>query len=145
MELSCKSQYALLALLELATHYEDAEPMQIRQIAAGQNIPDRYLEQLLATLRRSHLVRSQRGARGGYLLAIEPWHITLFDVVRCIEGFDGEANAKDCQSQTVEGTVVGEIWQEVRETAYSVLQKYTIQDLRERRDERNQLNLMYYI
>ncbi|HLO86656.1 MAG TPA: Rrf2 family transcriptional regulator, partial [Nostocaceae cyanobacterium] len=52
MELSCKSEYAILALLEMATHYESGEPMQIRQIAAQQNIPDRYLEQLLATLRR---------------------------------------------------------------------------------------------
>lgn len=145
VELSCKSQYALLALLELASHYDDGEPMQIRQIAAGQNIPDRYLEQLLATLRRSDLVRSQRGAKGGYLLATEPWHITLFDVVCSIEGLDGDAHGKDYQSQTVEDTVVAEIWQEVRETAYAVLQKYTIQDLRERRDDRNQLSLMYYI
>ena len=49
MEISCKSEYALLALLELAGHYDGGEPLQIRQIAAEQNIPDRYLEQLLAT------------------------------------------------------------------------------------------------
>ena len=56
MELSCKSEYAILALLELASHYQKGEPLQIRQIAAQQNIPDRYLEQLLATLRRGRLV-----------------------------------------------------------------------------------------
>ena len=81
VELSCKSEYALLALIELATHYSSGEPLQIRQIAAQQNIPDRYLEQLLATLRRYGLVRSQRGAKGGYLLAREPWKITLLEVV----------------------------------------------------------------
>ena len=53
MELSCKSEYALLALLELARHYDQGEPIQIRQISAQQHIPDRYLEQLLAILRRA--------------------------------------------------------------------------------------------
>lgn len=52
VELSCKNEYAILALIELAAHHTSGEPLQIRQIAAQQNIPDRYLEQLLAALRR---------------------------------------------------------------------------------------------
>src|SRR5689334_17765944 len=88
VELSCKSEYALLALLEMATHYESGEPMQIRQIAAQQNIPDRYLEQLLATLRRAGIVKSQRGSKGGYLLSREPWKITLLQILECLEGLD---------------------------------------------------------
>jgi Rrf2 family protein len=60
VELSCKSEYAILALLELAAQYAIGEPLQIRQIATQQQIPDRYLEQLLATLRRAGLVRSQQ-------------------------------------------------------------------------------------
>ena len=69
MELSCKSEYALLALIELAVHHSKGEPLQIRQIAAQQGIPDRYLEQLLATLRRGGTgaiaTRSQRGLLPG--------------------------------------------------------------------------------
>ncbi|HEY9738507.1 MAG TPA: Rrf2 family transcriptional regulator [Trichocoleus sp.] len=143
MELSCKSEYALLALLELSAQYASGEPMQIRQIAAQQNIPDRYLEQLLATLRRAGLVRSQRGARGGYLLSRDPWKITLFEIVSCIEGFD-QADPDKAPS-TPEGLVIGDVWQEARQAAEAILQKCTLQDLLERRNARQQLDIMYYI
>jgi Rrf2 family transcriptional regulator, cysteine metabolism repressor len=126
VELSCKSEYALLALIELSVHYGQGEPLRICQIAAEQNIPDRYLEQLLATLRRSGFVKSQRGAKGGYLLTREPWKVTLLDVVSCIEGF--EAKAK-----------------EVRHAAEATLEKYTLQDLVDKRNAHQQVDLMYYI
>lgn len=145
MELSCKSEYALLALLELATHYHSGEPLQIRQIAAQQNIPDRYLEQLLATLRRGGLVKSQRGAKGGYILAREPWKITLLEVLGCLEGLDACSSEDDANPKTVESTVVEEIWQEARQAANLVLQKYTLKDLCEQLAARRQLNIMYYI
>ena len=145
MELSCKSEYALLALVELATHYQSGEPLQIRQIAAQQNIPDRYLEQLLATLRRCGLVRSQRGAKGGYILGREPWKITLLEVVCCLEGSDSQSSESDVAPKTVESAVVREIWHEGHQAANSVLQKYTLQDLCEKRDARRQLDIMYYI
>ncbi len=145
MELSCKSEYALLALLELATHYQSNEPLQIRQIANQQNIPDRYLEQLLATLRRGGLVKSQRGAKGGYILAREPRKITLLEVFGCLEGLDVPDCEQDTNSKTVESGVVQEIWQEARQAANLVLQKYTLQDLCEQRTARRQLDIMYYI
>ncbi len=145
MELSCKTEYALLALLELADRYNEGEPLQIRQIAAQQNIPDRYLEQLLATLRRGGLVRSQRGAKGGYLLAREPWKITLLDIITCLEGMEPKPSENDTTPKTVESGVVGEIWQEVHQAVNSVLQQHTLQDLCEKRDARRQLDIMYYI
>lgn len=145
MELSCKSEYALLALLELTAHYNEAEPLQIRQIAAEQNIPDRYLEQLLATLRRAGIVRSQRGAKGGYLLAREPRKITLLEVIACIEGSDAQPAESERGTKSVEGTVIREIWWEAGQAANAVLQKYTLKDLAEKRDARKQLDIMYYI
>jgi len=145
MELSCKTSYALLALLELAAVYQGGETLQIRQIAAMQDIPDRYLEQLLATLRRGNLVKSQRGAKGGYTLAREAWQISLLDVVNCLEGADSQPGAKDACPTNLEMAVIGEIWQEVHITANSVLQKYTIKDLLEKRNARKQLDIMYYI
>ncbi len=144
MELSCKSEYALLALIELSVHYSKGEPLRICQMAAEQSIPDRYLEQLLATLRRAGFVKSQRGAKGGYLLTREPWKITLLDVVSCIEGF--EAKAKEVKLPvTMEGAVVSEVWQEVRQAAEARLEKYTLQDLVDKRNARQQVDLMYYI
>ena len=145
MELSCKTEYALLALLELAGQYNAAEPLQIKQIAATQHIPDRYLEQLLATLRRGGLVKSQRGAKGGYLLGREPWKITLLDLVNCLEGSDAQSSTKETIHKSVESAVIDEIWKEVNETAYQVLHSYTLQDLCEKRDARRQLDIMYYI
>ncbi len=145
VELSCKSEYAILALLELADRYDEGEPMQIRQIAAEQSIPDRYLEQLLATMRRCGLIRSQRGAKGGYILAREPWKITLLEIINCLEGSDFDRSEKDSPAQTVESAVIWEVWQEARSIANSVLQKYTLQDMCEKRNGRRQLNFMYYI
>ena len=144
MELSCKCEYALLALLELATQYNEGEPLQIRQIATQQNIPDRYLEQLLATLRRGGLVKSQRGAKGGYILAREPWKITLLEVLNCLEGLD-PSPSEAANRRTVEITVVQEIWHEAAQAANLVLQKYTLQDLCDQRAARRQLDIMYYI
>ncbi|MGB3614653.1 MAG: Rrf2 family transcriptional regulator [Elainellaceae cyanobacterium] len=143
MRLSTKSEYALLALLELAGHYSTGEPLQIRQIAADQSIPDRYLEQLLAILRRAGLVRSQRGAKGGYLLAREPRNISLLDVLRCVEGLTPQTTSP---SETSPSTVVVHtVWREAQEAADTVLQGYTLQDLAEQCAAQRQVDIMYYI
>ncbi len=146
VELSLKCEYALLALLELAQGFATESPLQIRHIAKQQNIPDRYLEQLLATLRRHGLVRSQRGSKGGYLLAKDPWQISVLDVVRCIEGneFDPTSEA----SHTVAPprvAVVRELWQVAQEAAEGVLARCTLKDLCERERQRQLSTTMYYI
>ncbi|MFN6560431.1 MAG: RrF2 family transcriptional regulator [Nostoc sp. ChiSLP01] len=145
MELSCKCEYAILALLEIAAHYESGEPLQIREIATQQNIPDRYLEQLLATLRRGGIVKSQRGAKGGYLLIREPRKIILFEILECLEGLEVRGREEDLNPKKVDSSVIEEIWQEASRAANSVLQKYTLQDLCEKIDSRRQLDIMYYI
>ncbi|MEO0406304.1 MAG: Rrf2 family transcriptional regulator [Cyanobacteria bacterium P01_A01_bin.135] len=143
MQLSTKSEYALLALLELAGHYATGEPLQIRQIAADQAIPDRYLEQLLATLRRSGLVRSQRGAKGGYLLAREPWNISLLEVLSSVEGLGTQAPLPPTAS--LSSLVVHGVWREAQEAADTVLKGYTLQDLATQREAKQQADIMYYI
>ncbi|MDZ8105816.1 MAG: Rrf2 family transcriptional regulator [Nostoc sp. DedQUE12a] len=145
MELSCKCEYAILALLEIAAHYQSGEPLQIREIATQQNIPDRYLEQLLATLRRGGIVKSQRGSKGGYLLTREPQKIILFEILECLEGQDVKACQEDLNSKKVESSLIEEIWQEASHAANSVLQKYTLQDLCEKINSRRQLDIIYYI
>jgi Rrf2 family protein len=145
MELSNKSEYAILSLIALAACYSTGESLQIREIAARQNIPNRYLEELLATLRRGGLIKSIRGVKGGYVLARDPHKITLLDAFRCIEGLDTDVGDRNSISQTVETEVIQEMWQEARQAAFSVLQKYTLQDLCEERKKRRQMELMYYI
>ena len=134
----------MLALLELANHYNTGEPLQIRQIAALQNIPGRYLEQLLANLRRGGLIKGLHGAKGGYVLARSPQKITLLDALCCVEGSD-VTGVKKTSCKTLEATLVQEIWHEASQAANSVLQNYTLQDLCERRTARQQMELMYYI
>jgi Rrf2 family protein len=100
--------------------------------------------QLLMTLRRSGLVRSQRGAKGGYLLAREPRQITLLEVLACLEGTKN-LEPEGQTSPTPENSVLEEVWQKANTAAIAVLQRYTLEDLCEKRDERRRSNDMYYI
>ncbi len=140
MQLSCKSEYALLALFELAQHHSDNEPLQIKQIATSQGIPERYLEQLLAVLRRQGFVKSVRGAKGGYLLSREPWQINLYDVIQSIDGQESGQTI-----MTVEGNIVQAVWQKACDAAIAMLQAQTLQDLCDERQRRQQTAVMYYI
>ena len=88
MNLSAKSEYACLAMLELAKEYDSGEPVQLRRIAAEHGIPGRFLVQILLQLKGASLVASTRGAGGGYRLARSPQEITLADVIDAIEGDD---------------------------------------------------------
>ena len=143
MELSSRVKYALLALLELASHQAQGDYLQIDQIAAGHQIPDRYLAQLLMTLRRGGLVRSQRGAKGGYFLAKEPREITVQEVLTCLEGYN--SLALNSQSATPEMAVIEAVWQEAITAAIAVFRRHTLQDLLDKRDEGQRSNPMYYI
>ncbi|MGH7999936.1 MAG: RrF2 family transcriptional regulator [Brasilonema sp.] len=145
MELSNKTDYAILSLIALVACYSTGESLQIREIAARQNIPNRYLEELLATLRRGGLIKSIRGVKGGYVLAREPQKITLLDAFHCMEGLDADVPNKNSTLTSVETEVIQEVWQEARQAAYSVLQKYTLHDLYEQRAKQRQMENMYYI
>jgi Rrf2 family transcriptional regulator, cysteine metabolism repressor len=148
VELSLKSEYAILALLELANHFASAQPLQSRQIASQRNIPDRYLEHLLATLRRNGLVRSQRGSRGGYILAREPWSISVLDIIRCIEGSDSSSSTANGQKSNLDEqaiSVVRELWQAAQKAATDVLINCTLKDLYEQEKQRQLSTTMYYI
>jgi Rrf2 family protein len=146
VELSCKSEYVLLALIELTITYTSNEPLQIKQIAARQRIPERYLEQLLASLRRCGLVKSQRGPKGGYLLAREPENITLLEIISCIEGVETHHQERQCSDpKNSECAAIQDVWEEACQAADRILAGYTLQDLVKKRDEKGQLNLMYYI
>ncbi|TLP39159.1 RrF2 family transcriptional regulator [Arcobacter arenosus] len=83
--ISTKGVYGLTAMYQLSKHKEDT-PVQIKEISSSANIPQNYLEQLLSKLRRAELVRSIRGARGGYILAKEPKDILVKDILIALEG-----------------------------------------------------------
>ena len=83
--ISTKGVYGLSAMYELSKHEMDS-PMQIKEISSNANIPQNYLEQLLSKLRRAELVKSIRGAKGGYILAREAKDILVRDILIALEG-----------------------------------------------------------
>jgi Rrf2 family transcriptional regulator, cysteine metabolism repressor len=85
MRLTAKSEYGVLAMIELAVRYGQG-PASAREIAELRGIPARFLEQLFVSLRRAELVTAVRGARGGFVLARDPAEVTTLDVVEALEG-----------------------------------------------------------
>ena len=85
MNLSVKGEYALQAIFDLSVQRQ-GEPVKIAEIARRQQIPQKFLELILATLKQGGFVESRRGAEGGYLLARSPESITVGEVLRFIEG-----------------------------------------------------------
>lgn len=102
MRLTAKSEYGLLAMIELSCRY-GAGPASAREIAERRGIPARFLEQLFVALRRADLVTAVRGARGGFILAREPKDITVLEIVEALEGSlsasvcDGERSSECTQ------------------------------------------------
>lgn len=144
--LSCRCKYALSALVELATLYPSGEPLQSREIARRQNIPDDYLGLVLTTLKRGGLVRSLRGMRGGWLLASEPHTVSVLDVVQCVDGAPPaqfNLSQQETAGDTTECLVVCQIWLEAQTAMQSALRQYSLQDIMEKRDSCQ--NNMYYI
>lgn len=129
LSITTKSPYALRALLELARQGGDA-PVPIGELARRRDIPVQFLEQLFAVLRRSGLLKSQRGVKGGYSFAKDPSDITVLEVVELLDGPVGAGS---------EG-----IFAEAATAAREVLAGVTVAELVER-EQRDAGVTMYYI
>jgi Rrf2 family protein len=145
MELSSRLEYALVALLEIAKYQAQGKPLKVNEIAASQSLPERYLDQIFTSLKRQGIISSQRGMKGGYLLAKELWQITLLDVVMAIEGGGNQKKVDATISNTVEKTVVVQTFDEIKESVDGILKNYTLQDLVKILETQRQSSPMYYI
>lgn len=140
---SSKVEYGLVALMELAGSFATGEVLQVAEIASRQSIPDRYLEQMLAMLRRGGLLSSVRGPRGGYRLTRSPAEITVAEVVHCLEG---EAAGRPASPQrTLELEVLQALAGDLQRQRQELLAGTTLQALLERRDGLCQSQVMYFI
>lgn len=143
MSFSSKVEYGLVALIELAGRYATGEVLQVAEIAKRQSIPDRYLEQMLASLRRGGVLASIRGPRGGYRLNRAPGEITVAEVVNCLEG---EAAGRPLPPQrTPEFDVLHSLAVDLQQQRDNLLAGTTLQQLMERRDALSQSQVMYFI
>ena len=131
MKLSTKGKYGLKAIFELSLHVDEG-PIPVNMIASKQNIPEQYLEQIFSTLKKSKLVKSVRGAQGGYQLVKNADQYTVVMILRLTEGSLAPVeclaeNALPCERSGKCATV--EVYQRIYKAVNDVIDHFTLQDL----------------
>ena len=133
MQISTKGRYALRLMLDLAVH-NTGELVKIKDISARENISEKYLEQIISSLKKAGYVKSLRGAQGGYMLAREPETYTVGTILRLTEGsmkqvacLEDEPN----QCSRAGECVTLRLWKMLDEAIEGVLDKVTLQDLKD--------------
>jgi Rrf2 family transcriptional regulator, cysteine metabolism repressor len=145
MKLSTKGRYGARAALELALRYGKG-PVMVKEIAETQNISERYLEHILNSLRVSGLVKSTRGAHGGYELAKPPAQITLGEVIRSLEGpIEIVACTEEKVCTRSQLCVTYGIWCEVRSAVENVLDSISLATMAERHESLHRDAMNEYI
>ena len=139
LKISTKGRYALRLMLDLALH-DTGEPTRIRDIAARQEISEKYLEQIISTLNKAGFVRSIRGPQGGYHLVKKPEQYTVGMILRLTEGslapvacLEDEVNL--CERQ--EGCVTLRLWKMLDQAISQVVDKVTLADLVEWQEQKS--------
>lgn len=146
MRISAKGEYAIKAMLDLALQRERGL-IPIQEIAARQAIPQRYLEQVLLSLKRAGLLTSKRGSTGGYHLTREPEDITVGAVLRAVEGtrqpFEASGGTRRNGGTEAE---LADLWLEISEAVSKVVDRVTFGELVARaRERRSRARPMYHI
>lgn len=139
MKLSVRGEYALRALLVLGLDYlEDDSVVRIQEISERQNIPKRFLEQILNDLKTAGIVASKRGVSGGYRLKLPPDQITLAEVIRHVEGplapisCVSEKFYEKCSCPDESKCGIRSVMKEVRDAIVRILEDVTLAQLCER-------------
>jgi Rrf2 family protein len=129
MRISAKVDYAVRAAVELAA--AESSPLKGELIAQAQDIPLKFLENILAELKHAGLVRSQRGTDGGYWLARAPADVTIADIIRAVEGPLASVRGASPEALKYQGTAapLGKLWVAVRANLRAVLEEVTLGDI----------------
>jgi len=144
MKVSAKTEYACIAMLELAAHYGTGQPVRVRRIAERHEVPARFLVQILLQLKGAGLVASVRGAAGGYQLLKPPEQVTLGQVMEVIEGTPEENRYISSASPASPAVkALSQVWKEVADMERQMLHQITFAQLLERTQSEDVT--MYYI
>ena len=139
MKISTKGRYGLTLMISLAKRYGQGT-VSLKTIAEENSLSDLYLEQLVGPLRNAGLIRSVRGAKGGYQLMKAPGDITAGDIIRLLEGpiipVEGIEDEPPAQKQ---------LWMNIRDAVKQVLDETTLEDLMDYKDENIIEGYMFYI
>ncbi|MDY6876533.1 MAG: Rrf2 family transcriptional regulator [Chloroflexota bacterium] len=134
MKLSKRGEYGLRALQDLAAHHGEG-PIRNKDLAERNNIPPRFLEQILLTLKHGQIVRSQKGPQGGYYLARAPHQINLAEVVRLLDGplapisCVSETAYEPCGCPDMETCGLRRVMRDVRDIVVRLMENTTLADL----------------
>jgi Rrf2 family protein len=130
MRVSAKADYAVRAALELAAA-TDARPLKREQISAAQKIPSKFLETIMLELKHAGIVKSTRGAEGGYALARPADDISVADVIRAVDGPLANVRGERVESVEYEGaaTSLRDVWVAVRASLRRVLESTSLADV----------------
>lgn len=139
MKISTKGRYGLTIMMELANRFGEG-PTSLKSIAEKHQLSEHYLEQLVAPLRNAGLVKSIRGAYGGYILSKSPEQITAGEVIRVLEG---PISPVDFTEE--DDPAKRDLWIRIRDSIAEVLDSTTLADLIAFKDEGKQDNYMFYI
>ncbi|MBN7772218.1 RrF2 family transcriptional regulator [Clostridium aminobutyricum] len=148
MKVSTKGRYGLRAMVDLAIHSTNGH-VALYCIAERQNISVNYLEQVFSTLRKAGLVKSVKGAQGGYTLADIPSNITIGKILRSLEGNlsvvdENEIDASEDQS--VRYCIKVNVWDKMTDSLNYLVDSITLEDLvNEYKKMSGTLATMYYI
>lgn len=143
MKISSKGRYALRAMADLALH-NTGECIRTKDIAARQNISEKYLEQIVTLLGKGGLIKSIRGAQGGYLLKRAPEDYTIGDILRVAEGdLDPTPDGQAEDSALLALSEKELIYDRLSEAIDSVLDRVTLEDII--KDHRRRLNSFDYV
>ncbi|GAA1372726.1 Rrf2 family transcriptional regulator [Luteococcus sanguinis] len=131
MDISARSDYAVRAMLTLAAAADGGTPVSVVRLADEQELPRKFLEAILADLRRAELVVSRMGAGGGYLLARPATQISIGAVIRAVDGPLAEVRGERPQAMTYDGaaTHLRTVWVAVRSSVRSVLDGTSLADV----------------
>ncbi len=134
MRITAKVDYAVRATSELAAHaaaHGSRTPMKGEAVATAQDIPARFLEGILAELRRSGIVGSQRGSDGGYWLARPPEEVSVADVIRAVEGPLADVHGAPPEEVAYRGAAADlqQVWIATRVALREVLETTTVADI----------------
>ncbi len=132
LKISTKGRYGLRALIDLA-QYSEIEPVSINSIATRQGISERYLEQLMTLLKKAGLIKSIRGAGGGYVLAKQMAEISVGDVLRALEGnlqpVECAAFKQEDSCEASGGCVTKYVWQRINESINKTVDEISLEQL----------------
>jgi len=134
MKISTRGRYGLRALIDIASQ-KDNKRITIKTLSERQGVSEHYLEQIIAILKKAGMVKSIRGAQGGYILNASPYTTSVGDILRILEGSlsitgcTDERNESTCGNSTCDNCVTKSVWERIQNSIDEIVNNITLHEL----------------